>query len=126
MTESGSWVELAGEVIAARVHGIASEALLRKVQDEVLRLAAQSGRSRVLLDVMELNPPAVELAALQRLLDEDRRARSLRRAVVVPDSRLAYFARLAFGESNYRIFYNDRVAALKWLGQEQPVRAQES
>ena len=118
MTDSMTWVELVGDVISARLHGNACEALLRQVQDEVLKLVAETGRSRVLLDVLELNPPPVELAALQRQLDEDRRAIGLRRAIVVPDSRLAYFARLAFGEGNYRIFYNDRVAATRWLEQD--------
>ena len=122
MADSGSSVERAGDVIVVRLHGIASEALLRQVQEQVLLLVTQANRPRVLVDVLELSPPAVELAALQRKLDEDRRAVGLRRAIVVPDSRLAYFARLAFGEGNYRIFYNDRVAATKWLAQEQPAR----
>jgi hypothetical protein len=125
VTESGSSVEQAGDAIVARLRGIASEALLRQVQEEVLQLAVRSARARVLVDLLELNPPPVELAALQRKLDEDRRAMGLRRAVVVPDSRLAYFARLAFGEGNYRIFYNDRAGAMKWLAQELPARAQD-
>jgi hypothetical protein len=117
MTDPASWVELVGDVIVARLRGDASEELLRKVQDEVLRLAAESGHSRVLLDVLELNPPPVELTLVQRKLDEDRRAFGLRRAIVVPNSRLAYLARLAFGEGDYRVFYNDMVGAVKWLGQ---------
>jgi hypothetical protein len=118
VTESASWVELVGDIIVARLRGNASEELLRKVQDEVLSLAAQTGRSRVLLDVLEMNPPPVELASVQRKLDEDKRALGLRRAIVVPDSRLAYLVRLAFGEGDYRVFYNDMVGAVKWLGCE--------
>jgi hypothetical protein len=118
VAESGSWVELVGDVIVARLRGNASEELLRKVQDEVLRIAAESGRSRVLLDVLELNPPPIALASFQRKLDEDQRALGLRRAIVVPDSRLAYLARLAFGEGDYRVFYNDMVGAVKWLGKD--------
>jgi len=117
-SESASWVELVGDVIVARLRGNASEELLRKVQEEVLRLAVTSGRWRVLLDVLEMNPPAVELMSIQRKLDEDQRARRLRRAIVVPDSRHAYLARLAFGEGNYRVFYNDMVGAVKWLGSD--------
>jgi hypothetical protein len=37
---------------------------------------------------------------------------------VVPNSRLAYLARLAFGEGDYRVFYNDIVAAVRWLSEE--------
>jgi hypothetical protein len=43
---------------------------------------------------------------------------SLRTALHVPNTRIAYLARIAFGhagESNYRVFYNDFGAALKWL-----------
>jgi hypothetical protein len=39
----------------------------------------------------------------------------LKRAIVVPNSKLAYLARLAFGEGDYRVFYNDMVAAITWL-----------
>jgi hypothetical protein len=118
MTNSASWVELVGDVIVARLRGETSEALLRQVQEQVLELAADSGRSRVLLDVLEMTPPPVELTFVQRKLDEDHRASGLRRAIVVPNSRLAYLARLAFGEGDYRVFYNDMIAAVKWLGKE--------
>jgi hypothetical protein len=119
MSESASWVELVGDVIVARLRGNASEELLRKVQDEVLGLATASGRWRVLLDVLEMDPPPVELMSIQRKLDDNQQARRLRRAIVVPDSRHAYLARLAFGEGNYRVFYNDMVGAVKWLGSDQ-------
>ena len=39
----------------------------------------------------------------------------LKRAIVVPDSKLAYLARLAFGEGDYRVFYDDIVGAVRWL-----------
>ena len=112
------WVEQVGDVIVARLRGQPNEAILRKVQEEVLEIAADTGRWRVLLDVLEMKPPPVELTSVQRKLDEDRRALGLRRAIVVPDSRLAYLARLAFGEGDYRVFYNDMVGAVKWLGKE--------
>ena len=43
---------------------------------------------------------------------------SLRTAILVPNTRIAYLARIAFGhagEANYRVFYNDFAAALTWL-----------
>jgi hypothetical protein len=42
----------------------------------------------------------------------------LRRAIVVPNSKLAYLARLAFGEGDYRVFYNDFIGAIRWLGED--------
>ena len=118
MTEPAMWVDLVGDVIVARLRGQPNEAILREVQEEVLKIAADTGRWRVLLDVLEMKAPPVELTSVQRELDEDRRALGLRRAIVVPDSRLAYLARLAFGEGDYRVFYNDMVGAVKWLGKE--------
>jgi hypothetical protein len=47
--------------------------------------------------------------------DEQLGSIALKRAIVVPNSRLAYLARLAFGEGDYRVFYNDMVAAIVWL-----------
>ena len=121
MTEPAMWVELVGDVIVARLRGQPNEAILRKVQEEVLKIAADTGRWRVLLDVLEMKAPPVELTSVQRRLDEDQRALGLRRAIVVPDSRLAYLVRLAFGEGDYRVFYNDMVGAVKWLGKERTV-----
>ena len=40
-----------------------------------------------------------------------------RRAIVVPNTRLAYLARLAFGEGDYRVFYSDIAAAVVWLSE---------
>jgi hypothetical protein len=36
---------------------------------------------------------------------------------VVPNSRLAFLARLAFGEGDYKVFYNDMVAAIRRLSE---------
>ena len=51
----------------------------------------------------------------QRALDENLGGLHLRRAIVVPTAKLAYLSRLAFGEGDYRVFYNDIAAAVKWL-----------
>jgi hypothetical protein len=34
---------------------------------------------------------------------------------VVPNTRVAFLTRLAFGEGDYRVFYNDISAAIRWL-----------
>ncbi len=62
----------------------------------------------------------MEVPWSQRKLDENLGGIRLKRAIVVPNSRLAYLARLAFGEGDYRVFYNDMTAAVKWLTQEPP------
>jgi hypothetical protein len=36
---------------------------------------------------------------------------------VVSNTKLAYLARLAFGEGDYRVFYSDMTGAIKWLSE---------
>ncbi len=52
-----------------------------------------------------MEAPPVDVPWAQRALDEKLGPTKLRRAIVVPNSRLAYLARLAFGEGDYRVFY---------------------
>jgi hypothetical protein len=109
------WVELVGDLIIARLRGQPTPELLRVCQEKVLFLARDAGRARVLYDALEMEPPPVEVTFTQRALDEALGGIVLRRAIVVPNSRLAYLARLAFGEGDYRVFYNDMLGAVKWL-----------
>jgi hypothetical protein len=111
------WVELVGDLIVARVRGEPTQALLRECQDQVVFLVRDAGRGKVLYDALEMTPPPVEVTLLQRELDEGLAGIHLRRAIVVPNSRLAYLARLAFGEGDYRVFYNDIVTAVQWLSE---------
>src|SRR5687768_13890753 len=113
------WVEPVGEIVIARVRGVPSEALLRECQERVLTLVKETGRNRILYDALEMIPPPVQVALFQEKLDEGVDVQKLRRAIVVPNTRLAYLARLAFGEGNYRVFYSDIVTALKWLSDEE-------
>lgn len=110
------WVEPVADLIIARVRGVPTADMLQECQERVLVLARESGRTRVLCDALEMEPPAVEVALLQRKLDEEIVIPCLKRAILVPSARLAYLARLAFGEGNYRVFYSDIRAAVQWLG----------
>jgi hypothetical protein len=114
------WVEPVGDLIVARLRGIPTEALLQECQQRVLLLLQDTGRGRVLYDALEMESPTVDVALAQQKLDEKMGDVHLRRAIVVPNSRLAYLARLAFGAGDYRVFYNDIVAAIHWLGQASP------
>ena len=112
------WVELVGDLIIARLRGEPTAELLRECQDQVLVLVRDAGRGKVLYDTLEMLPPPVDVPWAQRELDETTLGSvALRRAIVVPNSRLAYLARLAFGEGDYRVFYNDMVAAVQWLSE---------
>src|SRR3954447_24495446 len=120
MSNGEAWVELVGDLVVARVRGEPTEALLRTTQEKVLFLVRDAGRGRVLYDTLEMTPPPVDVPWAQRELDEQLGPIQLKRAIVVPNSRLAYLARLAFGEGDYRVFYNDMVAAIRWLSDDPP------
>jgi hypothetical protein len=112
------WVELVGELVVARVRGEPTEQLLREAQEKVIFLLRDAGRGKVLYDTLEMDAPPVDVPWAQRALDEQLGLMKLKRAIVVPNSRLAYLARIAFGEGDYRVFYNDMVAAIKWLSEQ--------
>ncbi|HXC50660.1 MAG TPA: hypothetical protein VN634_07250 [Candidatus Limnocylindrales bacterium] len=108
-------IDLVGELVVARLSGEPTAELLADCQQRVLSLVRDSGRGKVLYDTLEMEPPAVDVPWVQRELDESLGDIHLRRAIVVPNSKLAYLARLAFGEGDYRVFYNDMIEAMKWL-----------
>jgi hypothetical protein len=113
------WVEPVGNLIMARVRGEPSEALLTECQRQVLQLLKDTGRGKVLYDALEMESPSVDVTLVQQKLDAQLGSLRLRRAIVVPNSRLAFLSRLAFGEGDYRVFYNDITAAINWLEQEE-------
>ena len=123
MSNGEAWVELVGDLVVARVRGQPDEQLLRDTQEKVLFLVRDAGRGKVLYHTLEMIVPPVDVPWSQRGLDENLGHVKLRRAIVVPNSQLAYLARLAFGEGDYRVFYNDMIAAIKWLADDSP-RAQ--
>jgi hypothetical protein len=57
---------------------------------------------------------------VQQQLDAQLDGVQLRRAIVVPNTKLAYMARIAFGEGDYRVFYSDIAAAIRWLTAHSP------
>jgi hypothetical protein len=116
------WVELVGDVILARVRGEPNAELLRECHEKVLSLVKDAGRGKILYDTLEMDLPPVDVPLAQQELDRELGSIKLRRAIVVPNSRLAYLARLAFGEGEYRVFYNDIVSAVKWLADQPATR----
>jgi hypothetical protein len=116
------WIEAAGNIIVARVRGI-----IQRDHDRGLTPArnpvASSYRIRAsALRCLEMEAPDARFALLQEELDREEKNlfgdRSVRKAILVSDTRLAYLARIAFGhfgEGAYCVFYNDLGQALRWL-----------
>lgn len=113
--ENQLWIEPVGGIILARMRGVPTESLLKECQERILSLVQETKRGLILHDCLEMESPQVEVPVSQWKLDERDGAIHLRRAVVVPNTRLAYLARLAFGEADCHVFYNDIAAALAWL-----------
>ena len=114
------WVERVGDLVLARVRGEPTADLLRECHEKILRLAKDGDTAKVLYDTLEMDAPPVDVPLAQQELDLSLGTMKLKRAIVVPNSRLAYLARLAFGEGDYRVFYNDIVSAVKWLSDDTP------
>jgi hypothetical protein len=110
-------VESQDGCVVARVRGEPTIELLAECQERVLALARSSRATRVLYDALKMQAPPVDVPWSQRSLDEDLGGVRLRRAIVVSSPKLAYLARLAFGDGDYRVFYDDMDAALRWLGE---------
>ncbi len=108
-------VELVGEIIVARIQGDLTVDLLLKLSEEICKAAMNSQKDRVLIDALEMCPPSIEVPIKQWELSREQAEPKLRRAILVSNARMAYLARLAFGEGDYMVFYNDLVKATRWL-----------
>jgi hypothetical protein len=111
------WVELVGGIILARLRGACTEELLRECHRRIIALQAETDCKRIMYDSLELDRPTVEVVLTQHSMTEALRHPSVKLAIVVPNTALAYLARLAFGETNHRVFYNDVAAAILWLNE---------
>jgi hypothetical protein len=103
-----------GRCIRVRIAGLPTEKTVREANDEVHALVAGGGGRAVLLDATQMLAPPPQVAWLQRDLLW-RLEPFVRCAVVVADARCAFLARIAFGDANYRLFYNDLDGATRWL-----------
>ena len=125
MNQQQLWVEPVGEIVLARLRGRCDERVLKECQQRVFELVKETRQVKVLYDALELEDPTVDMALLQDRMDQDAWEQigpiPLRRAILVPNTRIAYLARIAFGqfgEGTYRVFYNDMAQAILWLEQK--------
>ena len=109
------WVELVGEMIVARIRGELNEELLNERHERILQLAQDTKCRKLLVDDLELTPPDYAAVEAQQVLNQELNQLNFKIAILVPNSRLAYLARLQFGDENHRVFYNDMAAAALWL-----------
>ncbi|TFV90172.1 STAS/SEC14 domain-containing protein [Oxalobacteraceae bacterium OM1] len=114
-------VELIEEIVVVRMRGEPTEALLADCHARLLDMVKRADRRKILYDFLEMTAPKLDLVLWQQqMVAAQHLGDSLQRAVVVPNTRLAYLARIAFGECKHQIFYDDVAAAMQWLGATRP------
>lgn len=108
-------VSVSDGVLLVDQQGEIDEATLRQCQQRVLELARETGLRSVLYDARAMIAPPATLTLMQQELDDQLGGIKLRRAIVVPGTKIAYLARIAFGAGEDRVFYDDIEAARAWL-----------
>lgn len=113
----GDKLELAiiGDVIRARMRGDVTEEMLQQRHQQFLHISEETGSKKLLLNDMEMGAFSYPLLKAQRVLTTELDDLHFRIAVVVPDSRLAYLARIQFGGKSHKALYTDMAAAFQWL-----------
>ena len=93
------WVEPVGDIVLARLRGRCDEEVLKACQHLVFELVKDTRQFKVLYDALELEDPTVDMALLQEKMDSEAWDEvgpiPLRRAILVPNTRIAYLARIA-------------------------------
>jgi hypothetical protein len=110
-------VELVGDIVIARLRGEVSEEMLNKRHEQVCRIRRDRNCTRLLFDDSEMNAMPYALLKTQQALNTELSALGFQVAIVVPDSELAYLARIQFGDIHHRVFYGDLAEATAWLSQ---------
>ena len=109
------WVEPVGGIIVARIRGVPTAELIRQCQNRVVALQSDTACGRIMYDALELERPPIEIVLTQQVLTDELKKSGVKIAIVVPNTSIAYLARLAFGQANHRVFYNDISSAVLWL-----------
>lgn len=122
MEQQQLWIEPVGQIIVVRLRGACTVEVLTEMHQRVLQLIEDTGQPRILYDGLEMEAPSTDALILQQRHEHESRALlggiALRKAILVPNTRLAFLARIAFGEfgeGEYRVFYNDLAQAVRWL-----------
>jgi hypothetical protein len=112
--------EATGSFVLVRILQRATEQLLEECQVCVLEGMRDSGSKAILYDLTEMPPAPISVLLYQRVLNEHVAALQIKRAIVVPNAQIAHLARLAFGGSEYQLFYDDLPAAKDYLRDASP------
>ena len=112
--------EAMGSFVLVRLLQAPTEQVLEECQVCMLEAMRNSGSKAVLYDFTEMEPAPISVLLYQRVLNEHLAALQIKRAIVVPNAQIAHLARLAFGGSDYRVFYDDFEDAQDYLRDASP------
>lgn len=112
--------EAMGSLVLVRLLRSPTERALEECQICMLEAMRDSGSKAVLYDLTEMAPAPINVLLYQRVLNEHLESLGLKRAIVVPNAEIAHLARIAFGGSDYRVFYDDLQGAKDYLRDASP------
>ena len=112
--------EAMGSFVLVRLMQSPTERILEECQVCMLEAMRDSGSKAVLYDLTEMQPAPMSVLLYQRVLNEHLASLQIKRAIVVPNAQIAHLARLAFGGSEYRVFYDDLPGAKDYLRDASP------
>ena len=112
--------EAMGSLVLVRLLSSPTERVLEECQICMLEALRETGCKAVLYDLTEMDPAPINVLLYQRVLNEHLDSLGLKRAIVVPNAEIAHLARLAFGGSEYRVFYDDMQGAKDYLRDASP------
>jgi hypothetical protein len=87
----------------------------------IIQVVNDTGCQSGLFDLLEADAPTFDGMDAQAALNSELKVLDLRIAIVVPNSRLAYLARMVFNDESHRIVYNDMAEAVLWLHGEKAI-----
>jgi hypothetical protein len=118
MTERNEqvWVGLVGDIILARLRGPSTAALLKECHERIVNVVQDTGCTKVLYHMLELEPSPTDTIAVQKALDREIENMPLRRAILVPNALLAFRAGMGFGWDAQVL--GDMDKAVEWLEQD--------
>lgn len=108
-------VEVVDGLIVARIVGEPTIAFFDECIYRLQPVLQDTGITKILYDLSAAEAPCIDTILHGTKISIEARATMLRRAIVAPNSKIAYLVRLVFGEENYRIFYENRDDAIQWL-----------
>ncbi len=111
----GFLCEAAGSFVLVRLLQAPTQRLLEECQISMLEEMHKATAKAVLYDFTEMQPAPMSVLLFQRVLNDHLALLRIKRAIVVPNAQIAHLARIAFGGSEYRIFYDDLEGAKDYL-----------